>query len=235
MYLSPENKSAAIGNVYEAVQLFQISQFQDKEDVISIEYNGKKWEHSKPGYHAIFCNYGCCSSIAAWLNYLIHDKYPETGYLCFIRPDGTGHVMNYIVYNNSYYIIDLTPMTFDKAVTCCKETGAKKDFISSKYITGHCFKTIDLSQFVIYHSRIQKFHNFEFLYYKMPDLPYLPPITIEKMEDDRILMFSSYKLEKLNNIKSIDIQFMEGPNYTPNWSYYINSSHINELEGTYHE
>jgi hypothetical protein len=59
----------------------------------------------------------------------------------------------------------------------------------------------------------------------------LPPVAIEKekTKNDRILIFSSYKSEKLNNIKSIDIQFTEGPNYTPNWNYYINNA--NKIQG----
>jgi hypothetical protein len=223
LFLPPKDKKATIENVYEAVQLFQISRYQDKIDVLVFNYKGNNWEHHKPGYYAILCNNGCCSSTAAWLDYFIHDKYSETGYLCFTRPDGTGHVMNYIVYNNLYYIIDLTAMTFDVSQNCGKETGIKKDFISSKYITGHCYRTHDLLRFVRFHSRIQKFHGFEFLYYKVPALPCLPPISIEKPSNGRIIVSYGYKIEILNSVRFIDIRWDEGPNYSPNWNYYIHN------------
>jgi hypothetical protein len=216
---APLEKSLIIKNVYEAIQLLQISGFQDKDDVIKKAFNGNLWEHHKPGYHAVLSNYGCCSSVASWLNYLINGKYPETGYIGFFRPDVSGHVINYIYKNNWYYIIDISAMENNFIMDCCKETGNRLDLLKAKYITGCCYKTTDVSYFVKFHSRIQKYHNFEFLYYKVPSVPYLPPCS-GKIENNIVEMIVSDKVELLNDVQSIHVKTETEPNYCPNWNIY---------------
>ncbi|GHU76490.1 hypothetical protein FACS189461_4100 [Spirochaetia bacterium] len=216
--LNPAEKKTMVTNAYEAVQLFQIGQFEDREDVLYMEYNGKEWEHHKPGYYAVLDNYGCCSSIAAWFDYLLGDIYQDRGYIMFSRPDGSGHVMNYVFFDNAYYILDLTAMTYEKAGDCCRETGIKKDYIRSKYATGCCFKTSSISSFVKFHSRIQLFHGFEFLYSKIPSCSYLPPLSVNVLPDKTIAITGPYHPDILNKAKNIIWRYEEGPNYSPAWN-----------------
>jgi hypothetical protein len=213
----PEEKQSMRLNLYEAVQLFQVGQFVEKIDTKKIEYYGLVWEHHKPGYFAVLSNFGCCSSIAAWLDYILAYQYTQRGYFEFTRPDGCGHVFNYIYYHNFYYIIDLTAMIYNKATFCSRETGSKPDLIKSKLITGHCYKTNNLENFVKYHSRIQKFHNFEFLYYKTISMPYLPPISVRILPNNNVEVFITPVTEVLNNTESFKITYDKGPNYSPNW------------------
>jgi hypothetical protein len=217
----PAEKQAMRFNLYEAIQLFQVCQFDDKEDVLNIEYKGMGWEHHKPGYFAVLSNFGCCSSIATWLDYIVSYQYKERGYLEFTRPDGTGHVINFIYHKDFYYIIDISAMVYNRAAFCRKESGNKQDLLKSKYITGRCYKTNNLANFVKYHSRIQKFHNIEFLYYKIAAMPYIPPISVKVFPNKSIELFVSVEIELLNRVETIKIFYDRGPNYSPNWNCYM--------------
>jgi len=45
--LSPEEKREAICTLYEAIQLFQVSNFRFAVDLILIEESGMEWEHHR--------------------------------------------------------------------------------------------------------------------------------------------------------------------------------------------
>jgi hypothetical protein len=218
--MTPEEKRSMKFNLYEAIQLLQICRLKEKLDVLKLEHNGTVWEHHRPGYFAVLTNYGCCSSIAAWLEYIIEFQYEQRGYVHFTRPDGTGHVLNFIFYHGFYYIVDLTAMLDDRAALCCKETGNKADFVKSKYVTGCCYKTGNLSNFVKFHSRIQKYHNFEFLYYRTAAMPYITPVSAKLFPDKHVEVLLVIETDVLNTVESIKVSFAEGPNYSPNWEYY---------------
>jgi hypothetical protein len=221
---TPEEKRKVIKNVYEAIQLFQICRFEEKIDVLRFEYNGKEWEHHKPGYYAVLSNTGCCSSIASWLHYLVGGRYPQDGYFGYSRPDSSGHIFNYFFINGYYYIIDINTMLYNNAYKCCKETGNKRDFINTKYITGCCYKTTDLHAFIKFYSRILRYKNFEFLYYTQPPDNYIPPISSRFLDDGSVEITVTDEIEVLNETQGIKIIREPGPNYSPNWNFYLNKS-----------
>ncbi len=112
--VSPFIKKNIIGNLYEAIQLFQIGDFSsdDYSDSMNVRVkdsvNGYNWEKHCPGYYAVEINRGNCSTTANWLNYLIEDDYEEWGTLNFQYADGNGHAVNYIYSEGYYYFIDMT-------------------------------------------------------------------------------------------------------------------------------
>jgi hypothetical protein len=219
---TPENKKKLIGNVYEAVQLFQVGKFEAKSDVLSFEYNGLNWEHHKPGYYSVITNNGCCSSIAAWLNYLIGDRYPARGYMGFSRPDGLGHIFNYFFVNNYYYIIDISAMVYNRAYNCCRETGDKEDFLKTGHFNGCCLRANNISDFINFYLRMLKYKNVEFLFYKLPPLECIPPSYAKINDNGNVDILVSNVLEVLSETQKVKIIYNDGPNYSPNWMYYIN-------------
>lgn len=56
--LTPEEKRQRISTLYEAIQLYQASNFRGVFD--NVPLNG--WEVHKPGYHAVRTNEGCCAA-----------------------------------------------------------------------------------------------------------------------------------------------------------------------------
>jgi hypothetical protein len=114
-------------------------------------------------------NYGCCSSVASWLKYYLDDIYDENGYFSFIRPNGSGHVMNYIKTNGWYYVIDLTPYVIDEKYKLIYESGNKVDYVKSKNVTGVLMKCKDLVSYALYYERIQAVGGFHFIYFKSVD------------------------------------------------------------------
>lgn len=218
--LTPYEKQNKKLNLYEAIQLFQLSGFKDIEDVILLPYNDNIWEHHKPGYHAIRTNYGCCSSIAAWLSFILRYSYERKGYLLFNRPDGSGHVMNYFYINNRYYIVDLSTMTAENSRRICIESGKKADYIYSSYATSILFETIDPCCFSKYHNRLQKTRGFDFLYYIIEDCEYIPPL-FSIINNGCAEMICSFSAEILHYSNQVFYTYeKDAPNYSPNWNCY---------------
>lgn len=46
--------------------------------------------------------------------------YNQTGYLGFQRPDGTGHVLNYIYIEKRYYVFDFSAHVYERKGEKCK-------------------------------------------------------------------------------------------------------------------
>lgn len=179
----PDEIKALKLNLYEAIQLFQASGFQEVNDIERYDENGTIWEIHKSGKFAVEANQGCCSTAAAWLNYVVSEKYPQRGYLHYIRPDGSGHVANYLNVENYYYIVDMTTQTSNNVDGSPKETGVIRDYLASEYNTGICFRANSLLDFARYHARIQKTKGFHFSYFEIPPDLALPPCYIEYIDD----------------------------------------------------
>lgn len=217
--LSPLQKQKAISNIYEAIQLFQASKFKDVEDVWMIKHNDFEWEYHKPGYDAVESNYGCCSSIASWFRYILQDCYENKGHLYICRPDGSGHIINYIYLDKYFYIFDGSTMTLERAGDVACETGSKVDYIKSKYATGIFMKTDDLGNFVKYHSRIQMTRGFEHLYLKLEDMEFIPPVKSSATEEKTVFYLpEGTRITQLNETKGIFVELRPCPDYSPNWS-----------------
>ena len=126
--LSPEEKQKKISTLYEALQLYQISNFKASRDNVRIMENGINWEHHKPGYQAVRTNEGCCATDSSWLNYILKNDYDELGFVSYSFQNGNGHVFNYIKESEYYYVIDLTRYTNELGPALTIETGIPSDF-----------------------------------------------------------------------------------------------------------
>lgn len=134
---SPEEKQAAISSLCEALQLYEIGGFTTLDDCIQTDKNGIIWEHHKPGYDAVLTNQGCCAAAANWLNYLLDGDYEETGYIATIYRDGRSHIINYILQDNWYYMIDLT----NYLAGAGQRSTDLEDSYSTNFILGNILKT----------------------------------------------------------------------------------------------
>lgn len=181
--LNPYEKRNQVKSLYEVLQLFELSQFEDREDNKYRIINGKRWEFHKKGFQAVQDNFGCCSDIAAWANFFLNKMYNHTGYLGFQRPDGTGHVLNYIYIEKRYYVFDFSAHVYERKEKSVKETGKRIDYIRANQATAVCFCMQDLSDFIKFHNRLQRFGGYDFFYYVMPPTDEVPAVSIEKVED----------------------------------------------------
>lgn len=174
----PADKIRSLGfNAYEAIQLFQcVRLFEETNDIVYFQAGERTWEMHKSGKYAVETGEGCCASAAAWFNYVIQNRYPDRGYIQYIRPDGSGHTMNYIYTNQHYYIIDLTTQIHTNAPYVPIENGDIKEYCSAQLYTGICFMTKMLLNFARYHCRIQQTAGLKFSYFSMEPYEALPPV-----------------------------------------------------------
>ena len=226
--LDPEQKRKLILTLYEAVQLFIISRFHEDNDTVLTEENGKLWEHHKPGYYSVLSNHGCCSSDAAWLNYFLSDKYEGIGYFSFFRPNGTGHVFNYIKYRDWYYLYDLCPLTDKNIDIALPETGNRSDFLKTKYITGALLKCKSLESFANFFRRLQLRGGYDHLFFKHDSLEMVP--IASEINDSYITFFypqSTHITPLLDTTAStIKVQFVSPPSQIPNWDNIIKKGRV---------
>ncbi|MBC8559266.1 hypothetical protein [Fumia xinanensis] len=162
-------------NAYEALQLFQvIKKFSSDEDIVFWNDGQHNWELHKSGRFAFETNHGCCASAAAWFHYVLSRSYEQVGYLGYIRPDLSGHVMNYIYHNSHYYIIDPTTQVATNAVEVPVESGTFDIYRKAKLSTGVCYLAESLLDYANYHLRLQKIKSFTFSYYCLPGFECIP-------------------------------------------------------------
>lgn len=147
--LSPEEKQAEVNTLYEALQLYQISDFRAADDNVRIPESGINWEHHKPGYYAVLTNEGCCATDSNWLNYILRGDYEEVGYMATSQRDGSGHIFNYIKHEGFYYFIDLTHYRASDYNTAV-ESGDLGDYYSTDFVLGNIHKAESPEAFAAY-------------------------------------------------------------------------------------
>ncbi len=146
-----EEKRNKIDNLYEAIQLFQISEFKGTLDNKDYWINGIHWQTHKTPKEAVFFNEGCCATDTNWLAYFIGDKYDKVGSFCYGNIDGNGHITTYIKQNEFYYFIDMMMCRKDSQKYFCKETGLLEDIRNTEW-AGFLFKSknpVDFCQFYV--------------------------------------------------------------------------------------
>ena len=215
----PQEKKEYISTLYDALQLFVTSNFHELLDVVVIAENNIEWEHHKPGYYAILTNCGCCSSDAAWLRYLLFDKYQEVGYISFSRPNGSGHVFNYILTEGWYYLYDLCPLTDRYINNVLIESGKMADFLKAKYVTGALLKCRQLESFALFYKRLQLRGGFDHLFFKHRSPEVGPISAINKGGITTILMPENAGITPLltPNTETIQSKFVSHPQSIPDW------------------
>jgi len=149
--LTPEEKAVKIETLYEAIQLYQAGKFHGFIDNVKIvdQEAGIIWDMSKPGYHAVRTNGGCCAANTNWLNYLLKGKYQEIGTFNFAVADDNGHLINYIRHENAYYFVDMMMQRADSLAYTGFESGDIGDF-RWEYFTGYLYKTASFEDFVAF-------------------------------------------------------------------------------------
>ena len=139
--LPPEKKQSQIFTLFEAIQLFQASNFRGVYDNIKHEKDNLCWNYHKPGIHAIRTNEGCCAANSNWLAYLLNDKYEQMGFIHYSQRDGNGHIMNFIFHNGWYYFIDMMMYRSDSLPFAGIESGTKEGYKDNEGISGNFFKS----------------------------------------------------------------------------------------------
>ena len=177
--LTPEEKQEKISTLYEAIQLYQISNFANADDNKRIKEKKINWEHHKPGYQAVRTNQGCCATNSNWLNYILKDDYDEVGFMAYSNTDGSGHIFNYIRQGDDYYYIDLTHYRTDFLETA-EETGVRDDYYAVDYIAGNIHRTASPEAYTEY--CVEKFNNPPGLFFQYQAEDCLPVDGV-KVED----------------------------------------------------
>ncbi len=137
--LSIKERKKHIGNLYEAVQLFQASNFRGILDNKDFWSGNTHWQRHKTPEEAVLSNEGCCATDTNWLAYFIHEIYDQVGSFCYANDDGNGHITTYILHESNYYFIDMMMCRKDSQVYLCNENGMLTDLLNSEW-SGFLFK-----------------------------------------------------------------------------------------------
>lgn len=123
--LEPNKKKQKINNLYEAIQLFQASEFKGVIDNVRVleEDTHVLWVYHKNGFDSVRTNEGCCAADSNWLSYILEDRYDEIGCFGFCQADGNGHITNYIKNGEWFYFLDMMMQRYDSVKDTAVETG----------------------------------------------------------------------------------------------------------------
>lgn len=164
--LTPEQKKKNVHTIFDAINLLVACEFYEKLDTFRIlASEGGEWEYHKSGYEAIADNCGCCASCASGLLYLLDGEFDKSGYICFIRPDSSGHVLTFFKKEEYYYIIDPSTYMKNYIAYTVQETGHMSDFIKRKYFTNGLFRTNKIDLYLLYIKRYLLWNNITFIFY----------------------------------------------------------------------
>ena len=213
--LTPEEKKEQMKTLYDVIQLFLISDFNYKLDMQYKNFDGRIWEFHKPSRKVISTNCGCCASVASWINYFIKEMFEETGYFSFIRPNGSGHIMNYFYHSGFYYLLDLTPYAM-KLYPNFKENGNKVEWIKSHNITGILCKCESLIDYAKFYDRIQNYGGVSFMYFKEKEVA---PLAIDECKNKIYIVFPlGYDISFVYGKSDyIDYKFSKAHDYLLTW------------------
>lgn len=223
---SPRVKKALIGNLYEAIQLYQISDFAgasgSEANVKQLDsVNGYRWEQHTPGYYAILLNQGNCATDTNWLIYLLEDDFEEWGTFHYQDSDGGGHVINYFYRDGFYYFIDMTHYRTDYKVgpRSAAEDGGLRAYRNSDFIAANIHKTSDPKAYVDYClTRFKEKPSFFYMIrrHEVPDL------TSDKSRTPVHMVLDSSIKEDMTVLyideKRMSYAFYSNHTSNPNWS-----------------
>jgi hypothetical protein len=137
--LSAYEKKKKVNTLYEAVQLFQASEFKGVFDNQNHFIGEQSWQTHKSSLEAIETNEGCCATDTNWLSFFVWDVYDETGSFCYVNKDGNGHITTYIKQDGWYYFLDMMMCRLDSVPFGCVENGDKNMLLSKEW-AGSLFK-----------------------------------------------------------------------------------------------
>lgn len=105
--LPVEERRKLIGNLYEAIQLFQAAGFRGRLDNHDEYVGGVHWQTHQGPEAAVSSNEGCCATDTNWLSYFLKDRYDAIGSFCFGHADQNGHITTCIMHGGLHYFIDM--------------------------------------------------------------------------------------------------------------------------------
>ena len=214
----PEKKQEEISTLYEALQLYQVSNFSSSDDNVRITENKINWEHHKPGYDAVRTNNGCCASDSNWLNYILAGDYEQVGFIAYSNQDGSGHIFNYIYHDGYYYFIDLTHYRTDFMDAAAPETGYMPDYSASDIVAGNLHRAKEPEDYIRY--CINKYNDppARFFMYQAQDCL---PLDGVRMDGRMTITYpEGTPIQVLDgaNPTALDVAFVAGPKKTYKWS-----------------
>ena len=210
-FQSPETQRNFVSSAIDAITLLMNSNFIESVDFVLCEEEDLVWEHHKPGYYAILSKTGCCATAASWLTYFLN-AYDSSGYISITRDSGFGHIIVYVLYQDWYYFIDPLLYTKDYVPTLIAETGQRKDYVTTQYITGCCIKAKSIEAWINFYKRYYKSSGQKHLFCKSSG-DYVPPISIKRETG----MIKIYIVESLteplyqNNDNIENLQYIKRP------------------------
>lgn len=215
---TPEEKQQEISTLYEALQLYQISNFCEADDNVRLKEGKIDWEHHKPGYDAVRTNCGCCATDSNWLNYILNGDYEQVGFIAYSQPNGSGHIFNYICQDGWYYFIDLTHYRTDFLETAAPETGLMGDYRNSDRAAGSLHKAKAPEDYIRYCLDIYNEPPARYFLYQAADCLPLDGVNI----DGRMTITypEGYDIRVIDgkDPQTLDVQFVKGPKKTYKWS-----------------
>lgn len=189
--LPMEIRKKKIHNLYEAIQLFHVSDFKGTFDNADFWIDNIHWQTHKTREKAVFSNEGCCATDTNWLSYFISDRYDRIGSFCYANEDGNGHITTYIKQNKHYYFIDMMMCRKDSQEYFCKENGNLNELLKSEWVgfLFRCENPIDFCHF--YMERLKaKNRNIPYCFY-MRDTEQVTATGCYK-DDNRIVFYIPY-------------------------------------------
>lgn len=177
-----------IQNPYEFIQYLQAVDFTEQIDAQFLYQDGIRWAIPSSGLKALQRNYGTCSSISGAFHYVLCDYYDSMGTLCMYANSGVGHTINYVEQDGFLFFIDPYVQMNKYNIDIPKETGLKRDFARSKYVTGVCVKTYSIEKFIAYFERYNILKRREFFYFTYKS-DSCPPIYVQSKEGYMSLTF----------------------------------------------
>lgn len=93
--------------------------------------------------------------------------------------DMTGHIVNFVIFNSYYYIIDLFAYVNEYIKYVPIEIGTKSDFLKNRLITGTILKCKSLDSFLNYYITYSRINQKKFVFVKTSQ-EYIPPIACIK-------------------------------------------------------
>ncbi|MCL1882494.1 MAG: hypothetical protein FWF81_01900 [Defluviitaleaceae bacterium] len=186
--LPHEERRDAIGNLYEAIQVLQLGNFEITDDNQYIMEGKIPWEHHKQGHDAFVSNSGCCATVASWLCYVLANKYDDVGIISMSSLTGNGHVINYIEDKGKLFVVDAYSMCNMFVNDICIETGLISDFRKTKMPTSVLAQVDSLASFADFFARYMHLRSAEYLFFHHKK-KYCVPVATRKEKDIRCIIY----------------------------------------------
>lgn len=110
----PELAKEEIDVVFEALAYMALN-FTTESGNVKLKEEGIDWEFSKPAELAIRDGKVNCAAAANVIKYLLEDDYQEIGYYWTYTDGRGGHVINYVIQDDSYYFFDPVSISAEKS------------------------------------------------------------------------------------------------------------------------